>query len=69
MRPRLVGIAGSSGAGKSAICEEIGKGIKDVQVVHPDNYWKRPEGFPRIHGYRNWELPECLDFDTLYRNL
>ena len=65
----LIGIAGPSASGKSTICEELTKIILPLVIISQDNYWKNPESFPRVNGVKNWELPEDLDFDTLYHNL
>ncbi len=65
----LIGIAGPSASGKSTICDELQKKFKDSLVIHTDNYWCNPDHFPTEKGFKNWELPQCLDFDTLYANL
>src|SRR3989338_2889167 len=65
----LIGIAGPSSSGKSTICDELQKRWKDSVVIQTDDYWCNPEHFPRVKEFKNWELPDCLDFDTLYLNL
>ena len=65
----IIGIAGPSASGKSTICDELQKRLENSIVIHTDNYWCNPEHFPRVKEFKNWELPECLDFDTLYTNL
>ncbi len=65
----LIGIAGPSASGKSTVCEELQKKFKDTLLIHTDDYWCNPDHFPKKDGFKNWELPECLDFDTLHANL
>ena len=65
----IIGIAGPSASGKSTICDQLQKRLENSIVIHTDNYWCNPEHFPRVKEFKNWELPECLDFDTLYTNL
>lgn len=65
----IIGIAGPSCCGKSTICDELQKHLKDSFIIHTDDYWHDPETFPKEKGFKNWELPECIDFDTLYVNL
>ena len=65
----LIGIAGPSASGKSTLCNELQKHLKDAIVIHTDDYWCNPERFPKVREFKNWELPECIDFDTLYSNL
>lgn len=65
----IIGIAGPSSSGKSTICEALQKHLKDSVIIHTDDYWCNPEHFPKEKGFKNWELPEGLDFDMLYTNL
>src|SRR3989338_5344132 len=65
----IIGIAGPSSSGKSTICTELQKHLPNSSIIHTDDYWCNPENFPKEKGVKNWELPECLDFDRLYTNL
>ena len=64
----LIGIAGPSASGKTTICEGL-KEIFDLEIVHLDNYWKSPDKFQNLHGRKNWELPENLNFSQLFDHL
>lgn len=65
----IIGIAGPSCCGKSTICEELQKHLKNSSLIHTDDYWYNPDQFPKEKGFKNWELPECLDFNSLRANL
>jgi len=65
----IIGIAGPSASGKSTVCDELVKLIPGSLLISQDDYWKNTENFPRVKGFKNAELPECIDFDSLYHNL
>lgn len=72
--PIIVGIAGPSAAGKTTIVQELKKRIPHLQVISLDDFWKDSGLFPSIEvmqgiSFKNWELPENLDFDRLCQAL
>jgi uridine kinase len=74
IKPIVVGIAGPSCAGKSTIVEELKRRLPRIRSISLDEFWKDSETFPTITvngtlSFRNWELPQNLDFDRLYDTL
>lgn len=67
--PSLAAIAGGSGSGKSTICSRLQNRYEGIEHVKLDDYFHDPGTYPKINGWRNWELPECLDFEQLAKNL
>ena len=69
MKPLFIGISGPSACGKSATVKELLKLNSSFVRFKVDNYWKDAHTFPTKHGYRNWERPENLNFDLVYKHL
>lgn len=69
MKPIFIGIAGPSTSGKTTIAKKLENLLSDSMVITLDDYWKDSSGFKRKQGYKNWELPENIDFDLLLANL
>lgn len=65
----LIGIAGPSGAGKSTATKIIVAENPDILRIKLDNYFNDIEGFPKINGEANWDVPGNLNFDLLFENL
>lgn len=67
---KIIGIAGGSGAGKSTLAFGLLDVFKDrVVIVHLDDYNKKREETPLLHGYPNWDDPESIRFDDLLADL
>lgn len=69
MQPLIVGVAGPSSSGKSSIIKELTKNRSDIIRLRLDSYWNDKNTFPKAYGYTNWERPENLNFDLLYKNI
>jgi uridine kinase len=69
MKPIIVGIVGPSCSGKSTIVKEILKSNPNIVRLKLDNYWNDEKTFPKTHGYTNWERPENLNLELLYKNI
>lgn len=65
----LIGVAGPSGAGKSTVTKLIAAGSKNILRIKLDNYFNDIEGFPKVYGESNWDVPGNLNFDLLFTNL
>ncbi len=66
----VIAITGGSGCGKSTLAY----GLKDrfpnlVEVMHFDDYQKEKEDVPLLHGMRNWDHPDGIDFSKLHDDL
>jgi uridine kinase len=69
----VVGIAGGSGSGKSAIAEEVRQRLAplSVEIINQDRYFRRGDALPRHtspDGRRTWpdhNHPESFDFAAL----
>lgn len=70
-RPRMVCIAGGSGAGKTTLAEGIAERLgARVSLLHLDDYQKPREEVPRTPaGLFNYDCPEAIDFDRFLRDL
>ena len=70
MIPFIVGFAGPSASGKTTLCKKIHESLHDSLLLHLDDYFKKDTSvFPRLYGYKNWEVPSDLDLDLLHLNL
>lgn len=66
----LVGIAGGSGSGKSTLAVALCKSHPNqYALVHLDDYFKKQADVPKLHGLINWESPDAIRYDDLYRDL
>jgi uridine kinase len=68
-KPVFIGIAGSSGSGKTTAAWKLKTSSKDVEHVRLDNYLKHPRTFPWKNGFKNWESPSNIKFNLLLRHL
>ena len=67
----LVGIAGGSGSGKSALAVALCREYpQNFALVHVDDYFKKPEEVPPAPiGGPNWDHPHAVRFEGLYWDL
>lgn len=67
---KIIGIAGGSGSGKSTFAVDFCKKYSDKSIIiHLDDYFKHTEEVSLLEGFRNWDHPEALGFDRLYKDL
>lgn len=69
MKPLLVGVAGPSGAGKSTVTRLIEAENGNVLRINLDNYFYDINGFPKVNGVPNWDLPNNINYELLLGNL
>jgi uridine kinase len=68
--PIFIGIAGGTGAGKSTVCYGlVDKYPEKMTIVHLDDYHKKKETIPHLHGMPNWDHPDAIDFQKLLNDL
>lgn len=66
----LIGIAGGSGSGKSTLAYGLHDLFPELmEVVHFDDYQKPKEQVLLFQGMINWDCPEAIDLDQLYKDL
>ena len=67
---KLVGIAGGSGSGKSTLAISLCRKYPQIcALLHIDDYFKKSEDAPTLAGFTNWDHPDAIRFDDLYRDL
>lgn len=67
---RIIGIAGGSGSGKSTLCVSLCKNHpNECALLHVDDYFKKSEETPELNGFKNWDHPDSLRFDDIYKDL
>ncbi len=72
MKPKLVGIAGGSGAGKSTVCYELLDSHPDLfEVINLDDYHKKKTepDLPMIDGRINWDHPDIITWEKLLADI
>lgn len=72
LRMSVVGIAGGSGAGKSAVSYMLVDAEPEVfEVINLDDYQKRKtdDNLPKLHGKINWDHPDIMRWDDLLEDL
>ncbi len=69
-KSKIIGIAGGSGSGKSALAVSLCKNHPDeCTLLHVDDYFKKKEEAPELNGFKNWDHPDSLRFDDIRRDL
>jgi len=71
-RPFCVGIAGGSGAGKSALTAELARALGPERVLllaHDAYYRDRPELDPAARAAQNFDHPDALETELLVAQL
>lgn len=72
MKPRIIGIAGGTGAGKSTIASRITESVANgsTVVIDHDAYYKDPTSLTlREREQQNYDHPDSLDNALLVRHL
>lgn len=70
--PLIIGITGGSGSGKSLFLYELLKNFSDSEVclLTQDNYYKKRDLQPiDANGIKNFDLPESIEHERLYRDI
>lgn len=70
----IIGIAGASGCGKTFFAKFIKqklekKGIKNIDIISCDNYYISYPNNKKAPPDFNWDKPDVLDLDLLYKHL
>jgi uridine kinase len=69
-KTKIIGVAGGSGSGKSTLCVSLCKKYPaECTLLHVDDYFKKTEEAPEFKGFKNWDHPDSLRFDDIYRDL
>jgi uridine kinase len=69
-RPKFVGIAGGTGAGKSSLCTALLDAYPDtIGMVQLDDYFRPATDVPQTAGFENWDHPDSLYLDRLAHDL
>lgn len=71
MKPFMVGIAGGSGTGKSTLAYTLrDKYPEKIAILRFDDYQMEDErSVPVFGGFRNWDHPDCIEFEKLLKDL
>ena len=65
-RPRLIGIAGGTGSGKTTLARAISRATPSSVIIPMDNYYKSTRGLTREEQKSlNYDHPEAYDWDLL----
>ncbi|OHA00590.1 MAG: hypothetical protein A3C11_02950 [Candidatus Sungbacteria bacterium RIFCSPHIGHO2_02_FULL_49_12] len=68
--PFFIGIAGGSGSGKTTLAVKLKSYFgKNAAVFHLDNYQKFGKKLPILHGLKNWDRPNSVDWKQLRHDL
>jgi len=68
----IIGVTGGSGSGKSHFVQEVLNNFSEGQVclVTQDNYYRKREEQPiDENGIKNFDLPESINDEHLYRDI
>ena len=71
-KPLIIGVTGGSGSGKSLFLKELLKDFNDKEIclITQDNYYKVREAQPiDENGVKNFDRPESIDNEQLYRDI
>ena len=65
----IIGIGGVSNSGKSGLARLIGTlyDHKTISILCQDDFTK--PNLPYIKDHIDWELPETMDFELLYKTI
>ena len=68
-RNLAVAIVGPTCSGKSTLCQLLETRLSGLLTLSADDYYLDDRSFPYSGQWRNWELPECIDYPRLFENL
>ncbi len=67
---RVVGVTGGSGSGKSTVAISLCRKYPEkIVLIHIDDYFVKSERAPRLGEFVNWDHPDAIRFDDLYKDL
>lgn len=67
---KFVGIGGGSGSGKSTLAISLFKKHPgECAVLHIDDYFKEKPEAPNVGNFTNWDHPDSVRLDDLYRDI
>lgn len=72
MQPYLVGITGGSASGKTSFLRSLQAlfPTSDLCIISQDNYYNGPEHHIKDeNGEVNYDLPECIDYESFLNDL
>ncbi len=70
MKTKIILIGGGSASGKSLLCEEIQKAIKDVSILHIDNFYKNNTHLSFEQRTKvNYDEPNAYEIELLLEKL
>ena len=70
--PLIIGVTGGSGSGKTLFLRELLAGFseKEICLIIQDNYYRKRDEQPvDDRGIKNFDLPESIDGELLYRDI
>lgn len=70
--PKLIGVTGGSGGGKSYFAKKLIEflGEENVTLIHLDNYYLEQSELSKSEkDLFNWDLPKAIDFQTLEEDI
>ena len=68
----IIGVTGGSGSGKSLFLTELLKKFSEDEVclITQDNYYRDRDQQPiDKNGIKNFDLPESIDYESLFRDI
>jgi uridine kinase len=70
IKPKFIGIAGGTGAGKSTVCTALMDKYPDkIGLIQLDDYFKPANEVPKLSGHENWDHPSAIYLKKLARDL
>lgn len=65
----LIAVSGGSGSGKTTFCKHLADEKPEVTVVSLDRYFKGRKQQLEEFGFYDFDIPESIDTDLLFKNL
>jgi uridine kinase len=70
MKPHIIGIAGPSSSGKTALARQLAGRLPGTAVVSLDSYYRGMEEIPlRARKMVNFDHPDAIEWSLLYQHL